>query len=107
MGTAGSNHKGLYAWETLASEMRFDEAMSVSDPAEVSRAEVSRAEVSKAEVSRAEASRAEASRAEVSRKVKAVARFFGASLVGICELDRRWLYSYVSNDITANDAGNA
>jgi epoxyqueuosine reductase len=75
MGTAGSNHKGLYAWETLASEMGFDGVVNVSDPAEVSRA-------------------------EVSRKVKAVARFFGASLVGICELDRRWLYSYVSNDIT-------
>jgi reductive dehalogenase len=38
--------------------------------------------------------------AELSRKVKRAARFFGASLVGICELDRRWLYSRVSNDIT-------
>ena len=42
--------------------------------------------------------------AEVSRKVKRAAHFFGASLVGICELDRRWLYSHISNDITAEHA---
>jgi len=29
----------------------------------------------------------------VTRDVKKVARFFGASLVGICRMDRRWLYS--------------
>ncbi len=28
-----------------------------------------------------------------SRVIKKAARFYGASLVGICELDRRWLYS--------------
>jgi len=32
---------------------------------------------------------------EVSRDVKTAAAFFGASLVGICKLDRRWLYSPV------------
>ena len=30
---------------------------------------------------------------EVTRNIKQVATFFGASLVGVCELDRRWLYS--------------
>lgn len=31
--------------------------------------------------------------AAITRHIKMVATFFGASLVGICELDRRWLYS--------------
>lgn len=31
---------------------------------------------------------------EMARKVKKVALTFGASLVGICKLDRRWLYSH-------------
>ena len=31
---------------------------------------------------------------EVTREVKKVTRFLGASLVGVCELDIRWLYSY-------------
>ena len=69
-GTLGSNHPGLYSWEGLDLEMPRDRKVDVSDPA------------------------------EISRKVKRAARFFGASLVGICELDRRWLYSHVSNDIT-------
>ncbi len=29
----------------------------------------------------------------VTKEIKRVATFFGASLVGVCELDRRWLYS--------------
>jgi reductive dehalogenase len=73
MGIRGSNHEGLYAWESpdpegtgLPPGLKID----ASDPA------------------------------EVSRKVKRAARFFGASLVGICELDRRWVYSHVSNDLT-------
>jgi epoxyqueuosine reductase len=73
MGCQGSNHKGLYAWEFPDPErakMPLDLKIDVSD------------------------------RAEVSRKVKKAARFFGASLVGICELDRRWIYSHVSNDVT-------
>jgi len=72
-GTLGSNHKGLYAWERPHLEGTYtlpDLKIDVSDPA------------------------------VVSRKVKRAARFFGASLVGICELDRRWVYSFVSNDIT-------
>ncbi|MFQ6080436.1 MAG: reductive dehalogenase [Candidatus Bathyarchaeia archaeon] len=32
--------------------------------------------------------------AKMSRQIKRVAKFFGASLVGICELDRRWVYSH-------------
>jgi len=31
----------------------------------------------------------------VTREVKKAATFFGASLVGTCRLDRRWLYSSV------------
>lgn len=30
---------------------------------------------------------------EITRVIKKAARFFGASLVGVCELDRRWLYA--------------
>ena len=32
--------------------------------------------------------------AQITRTIKRAASFFGASLVGVCELDRRWLYSY-------------
>jgi epoxyqueuosine reductase len=32
--------------------------------------------------------------AEMSERIKRVARFYGADLVGICELDRRWVYSH-------------
>jgi len=32
--------------------------------------------------------------AKMTRDIKKVATFFGASLVGVCELDRRWLYSH-------------
>ena len=73
MGIYGSNLMGLYAWECPDPErarMPLDMKIDASDPA------------------------------EVSRKVKRAARFFGASLVGICELDRRWVYSHVTNDIT-------
>jgi epoxyqueuosine reductase len=35
--------------------------------------------------------------AEISRRVKNVARFLGADLVGICELDSRWIYSHWYN----------
>jgi len=31
---------------------------------------------------------------KITTEVKKVATFLGASLVGVCELDRRWLYSY-------------
>ena len=32
--------------------------------------------------------------AAMSRHIKNVARFFGADIIGICKLDRRWLYSH-------------
>jgi epoxyqueuosine reductase len=73
MGVHGSNHKGLYAWECPDPEgacMPPDLKIDASDPA------------------------------EVSKKVKKAARFFGASLVGICELNRLWVYSHVTNDVT-------
>ncbi len=41
----------------------------------------------------------ESSPAEMTRIVKSAARFFGAALVGVCELDRRWLYARVSDDV--------
>lgn len=37
---------------------------------------------------------------EITRNVKKVARFFGASLAGICELDQRWVYSHCYNSIS-------
>jgi len=37
---------------------------------------------------------ADASPAELTKLVKRAARFFGASLVGVCHLDRRWVYSH-------------
>lgn len=73
MGIRGSNHQGLYAWESLDPEgTRLPSHLKINTP----------------------------DPAEVSRKVKRAARFFGASLVGICELDKRWVYSHVSNDLT-------
>jgi epoxyqueuosine reductase len=72
-GCQGSDHGGLYAWESPGPE-----GAQVSPNLKIDVAD----------------------RAEVSRKVKRAARLFGASLVGICELDRRWLYAYVSDDIT-------
>jgi reductive dehalogenase len=72
-GARGSNHQGLYAWECPDPEgirLPPDLKINTSDPA------------------------------EVSRKIKRAARFFGASLAGICELDRRWVYSHVTNDLT-------
>ena len=72
-GTSGSNLMGLYSWDGPDPErtrLPLDVKADTSDPA------------------------------AVSRKIKWAARFFGASLVGICELDRRWVYSHVSNDIT-------
>lgn len=37
---------------------------------------------------------------EATRHVKKAARFFGAALVGACELNSLWLYSHVTNDFT-------
>jgi len=37
---------------------------------------------------------------EITRVIKKAARFFGASLVGVCELDRRWIYSHSYHLIT-------
>jgi len=38
--------------------------------------------------------------AKMSQDVKKVAKFFGASQVGICELDRRWVYSHSFHFVT-------
>jgi len=38
--------------------------------------------------------------AKMSHDIKKVARFLGASLVGICKLDRRWLYSHRFHPLT-------
>ena len=37
---------------------------------------------------------------ELTRKVKNAAAFFGASLVGICRLNKLWIYSHVVDDLT-------
>jgi epoxyqueuosine reductase len=73
MGQRGPNLRGLYAWESLSpetTELSHQAQVDTSTPAQASLA------------------------------VKKVARFFGASQVGICELDKLWLYSHVNNDVT-------
>lgn len=37
---------------------------------------------------------------KMNRDIKNVARYFGADLVGVCELDRRWVYSHSYNRYT-------
>lgn len=37
---------------------------------------------------------------KMTRDIKKVATYFGADLVGVCELDRRWLYSHSYNGYT-------
>jgi reductive dehalogenase len=41
---------------------------------------------------------------ETTRRIKAAARIFGAGMVGICEIDRRWFYSHHFNRKTEADA---
>jgi len=36
----------------------------------------------------------------ITKWVKVAARYFGASLVGICEINRNWIYSHVYNNMT-------
>jgi epoxyqueuosine reductase len=72
-GNSGSNHKGLYSWTSLDPEQ-----VNVCHGAEIDTSDP----------------------AMTSKMIKGAARFFGASLVGICKLDERWLYSRVSNDLT-------
>ena len=38
--------------------------------------------------------------AEMSERIKRVAKFYGADLVGICELDQRWVYSNYFDRVT-------
>ncbi|MDD2778503.1 MAG: reductive dehalogenase, partial [Methanocellales archaeon] len=38
--------------------------------------------------------------AEMSERIKKVAKFYGADLVGICELDQRWVYSNYFDRVT-------
>ena len=71
MGNLGGN-RGLYSWETPKiwySDYRpsTDLKLAVDDPS------------------------------KMSQVIKKVAKAYGASLVGICELDRRWLYSHRQN----------
>lgn len=70
MGNRGSGLHGLYAWEPLDPKVRSQRRRYAPDPA------------------------------DATKMVKRAARFFGASLVGVCALDRRWLYSHVTNDLT-------
>jgi len=62
---------GMFSWKGLArTQMPSDLKLSVGDPA------------------------------RMSRSLKKVGRFLGASEVGICELDRRWIYSHSLNRLT-------
>ena len=68
MGNLGGN-RGLYSWETpkiFYSDYRppTDLKLTVDDPS------------------------------AMTRMIKKVAKAYGASLVGVCELDRRWVYSH-------------
>jgi len=68
MGNLGGD-RGLYSWESpkiFYSDFRLptDVKLTVDDPLKMTRA------------------------------IKKVAKLYGASLVGVCELDRRWLYSH-------------
>jgi reductive dehalogenase len=70
MGHPGATQDGLYAWESLAPLTPIPDRIDVSNPA------------------------------NLTSKVKRAARYFGASLVGVCELNRLWVYSHITNDIT-------
>ncbi len=85
-GCQGSGHPGLYAWEVEPEEPPQVET-NVGPPGQPSGA--STTPDLKVDTS---------DPAEVTKKVKRAARFFGASLVGVCDLDQQWLYSYVSDD---------
>lgn len=71
MGNLGGN-RGLYSWESPQiwySDYRppTDLKLTVDDPS------------------------------QMTKVIKKVAKAYGASLAGVCELDRRWLYSYRQN----------
>jgi epoxyqueuosine reductase len=70
MGASGSNRKEPHTWDCLASDAD-DARPSVSMDA-----------------------------IEATHKVKRAALFFGAALVGVCELDKRWVFSHVTYDST-------
>ena len=87
-GCQGSSHPGLYAWQaatTRPQQVQMGEGPR-AQPAGASPTSDLRVDVYDL--------------GEVTKKVKRAARFFGASLVGVCGLDHRWLYSQVSDDIT-------
>ncbi|MHA2427768.1 MAG: reductive dehalogenase [Candidatus Hermodarchaeia archaeon] len=72
--SAATNHQGLYTWEDVA--FKGDESYPYPRMVDTSNPGLT------------------------SKMIKRAARFFGASLVGICELDRRWLYAKVYNYVT-------
>lgn len=66
-------NQGLYSWnfnESLWMKLPKGERLNVDDPA------------------------------KMTKDIKKVAAFFGASLVGVCEIDRRWIYSRSYNSVT-------
>jgi reductive dehalogenase len=69
-GNSGSNQAGLYAWELPGRETASNGKFDAADPV------------------------------VNARMVKRAARFFGAALVGVCELNPLWTYSHVTDDIT-------
>jgi epoxyqueuosine reductase len=73
-GHMGTNHDGLYAWTPPNPDSVPSEKLEATNPA------------------------------VNARLIKRAARFFGADLVGICELNRLWVYSHVTNDVTGEHA---
>ncbi len=69
-GNSGANQQGLYDWDLAEPEMVPDTRIDASD------------------------------RVVNTKRIKKAARFFGAALVGICELNRLWAYSHVSDEIS-------
>jgi reductive dehalogenase len=85
-GCQGSNQPGLYAWENGATESQQSLAESGLGGVPSTARVPSELKVDVSDPG------------EVTRKVKRAACLFGASLVGVCELDERWAYSHVSDD---------
>jgi reductive dehalogenase len=87
-GCQGSGHPGLYAWETAPA----DSPQVQDGPA--------MGQEARSVIGSAGFSVDVSDKGDLTSKVKRAAHLFGASLVGVCELDPRWLYSHVSDDTT-------
>jgi epoxyqueuosine reductase len=85
-GCQGSSHPGLYAWKVRSTSPGQAQDQDSADPEDIDNPPDLRVDASDP--------------CRVTKKVKRAARLFGASLVGVCEADPRWLYSRLSDDIS-------